>query len=103
MADYTKIIPLILEVEGGLSKSKADAASADPVPDGSGYHTNKGITWTTFKQAAPACGFIASPELFYSMPEYVWNAIFKNLYWDKISGDKINSQAIADTLVDWAW
>ncbi len=103
MADYTKIIPLILQVEGGLSKSKADAASANPVPDGSDYHTNKGITWTTFNSCAAKCGFLATPELFYQMPSYVWNAIFKQMYWDVIMGDKINSQAVADSLVDWAW
>lgn len=103
MANYKNIIPLILKVEGGLSKSTADAASKNPVPDGSGYHTNKGITWTTFTTAAPKCGFLASAELFYSMPDYVWDSIFKLLYWDEIWGDKINSQALADTLVDWAW
>lgn len=103
MADHTKIIPLILAVEGGLSKSLKDAAHVDPLPDGSGYHTNKGITWTTFKTAAPLCGFVAEPSLFYSMPEYVWGSIFKLLYWDKIQGDRINSQAIAETLVDWCW
>lgn len=103
MADYKNIIPFILEAEGGLSKSKADTASNDPVPDGSGHHTNKGITWTTFKNSAPKCGFIASPELFYSMPDYVWEMIFKKRYWDKIMGDQLKFQSIADTWVDWAW
>lgn len=103
MADYRKIVPLLKDVEAGLSKATTDKAHLDPVPDGSGNHTNKGITWTTFKAAAPKCGFVATPELFYAMPDYVWGAIFKGLYWDKIAGDKINSQAIADTMVDWAY
>lgn len=103
MANYKNIIPLIREVEGGLSKSKADTASNHPVPDGSGYHTNKGITWQTFQSVAPKCGYLPGVSLFYSMPDYVWEAIFKNIFWDGVKGDLIESQAIADTLTDWAW
>jgi lysozyme family protein len=103
MANYKNIIPLIRKEEGGLSKATTDKAHLDPVPDGSGYHTNKGITWSTFKTSAPKCGFVATPELFYAMPDYVWEAIFKHVFWDAIQGDKIESQAIADTLFDWSW
>ena len=51
MADYRLIIPFIKSKEGGLSKETSDTASADKVPDGSGYHTNKGITWTKIGRA----------------------------------------------------
>lgn len=103
MADYTKIIPLILKVEGGLSNNPHDSASANPCPCPEKWHTNKGITWTTFTSCAAKCGFVATPELFIQMPSYVWNSIFKQMYWDPILGDKINSQALADTTLDWGW
>jgi lysozyme family protein len=105
MANYKEIIPFILKAEGGLSKAKTDSASTDPVPDGKGYHTNKGITWTSLKKFQSKLG-VSQPVLikvFYSMPESVWSMIFKLGYWDAVKGDQIKSQAIADTLVDWAW
>ena len=106
MANYQEIIPFIRKVEGGLSKAKTDSASADPVPDGSGYHTNKGVTWKTFKSFQTRLGVKSTGELiklFYTMPDNVWVKIFKTGYWDPINGDKIKSQAFADTLVDWAY
>jgi len=103
MADHRQITSFIRKWEGGLSKSKNDSASADPVPDGSGYHTNKGITWRTFKSLAPKLGYIATPNLFYAMPDEIWDKIFKYGYWNVIRGDEIKSQAVADTLVDYAW
>ena len=105
MANYKEIIPFILRAEGGLSKAKTDAASVDPVPDGKGFHTNKGITWTTLKQFRGRLGVSEKTlvSIFYAMPEHVWAMVFKLGYWDAVKGDQIKSQAIADTLVDWAW
>lgn len=103
MADYKNIIPFILKWEGGLSHSIHDSAKNDPVPDGTGTHTNKGVTWSTFKSFAAQLRYVPSIELFYQMPEHIWGEIFKVGYWNKILGDQIVSQAIADTLVDWAW
>lgn len=103
MADYKVPIPFIRKVEGGLSKAQTDSARFDPVPDGSGYHTNKGITWGTFKTLAPVIGYSATPKLFYEMPDWLWEKIFKVGYWDQVGGDYIKSQAIANTLADYAW
>ncbi len=103
MANYKQVIPQIGAFEGGLSKAQTDSARFDPVPDGSGYHTNKGITWATFKNLAPRLGYTATPDLFYKMPEHIWERIFKNGYWDSVGGDHIKSQAIANTLADFAW
>lgn len=101
MADFKLAIPIIKRSEGGLSKAKTDTASKNPVPDGSGYHTNKGITWTTFTENAKRLGYVATPKLFYEMPEGIWQAITKFGYWDRIQGDKLHSQAVATILVDW--
>lgn len=89
--------------EGGLSKDSRDKASAYPVPDGSGYHTNKGVTWQTFSGLAPKLGYTATPALFYKMPDNIWLKIYKVGYWDTVQGDKINSQAIAELCADWVW
>jgi lysozyme family protein len=101
MADYRLIIPFIKGKEGGLSKATSDTASAYKVPDGSGYHTNKGIQWIVWKSVNGDSK--DSVKRFYAMSDSDWEKIFKNEYWDKIGGDKINSQRIADTLVHWAW
>jgi lysozyme family protein len=53
MADASKIIPHILQWEGGLSRNPADTASKNPAPCSyngkTGYHTNKGVTYTTLQ------------------------------------------------------
>ncbi|GHM98802.1 hypothetical protein WSM22_02920 [Cytophagales bacterium WSM2-2] len=106
MANYTNIVPFILKEEGGLSKSTDDSASKDPVPDGTGYHTNKGVTWTTWKSFANSLGYNtlqASIKAFYAMSSKDWGIIFKSGYWDKINGDQIKLQALADVLVNWAY
>jgi len=89
--------------EGGLSRDANDPAAVDPVPDGSGYHTNKGVTWNTFKGLASRIGYSPTAALFYKMPDNIWLAIYKIGYWDPMNGDKINSQGIAELLADWAW
>lgn len=101
MADFNLAIPIIKRSEGGLSKNPNDTAARWPVPDGSGFHTNKGITWQTFLSNAKSLGYKATPELFYQMPDEVWNKITKKYYWDMVQGDKLKSQAVATILVDW--
>jgi lysozyme family protein len=101
MADFKLAIPVIMRSEGGLSKNPNDSASKWPVPDGSGYHTNKGITWLTFSSNARRLGYEATPKLFYDMPQHIWERITKQLYWDVIKGDQIRSQSVATMLVDW--
>jgi lysozyme family protein len=103
MANFTPLIPIVKKWEGGLSKDPNDTASAFPVPDGSGYHTNKGITWKTFELFAKKYGYVATPKLFYEMPDSVWVAIFKGQFWDVVGGDKIKSTGVAFFLMDWGW
>lgn len=104
MADFNAIVPLIKQWEGGLSKDATDTASKFPVPDGSGNHTNKGVTWQTFLTNAAKLGYQPTIANFYKMPDSIWVPLFKRSYWDfYISGDKIKSLSIALFLVDWAW
>ena len=103
MANWRNIIPFIRKAEGGLSKHSKDSAAKNPVPDGSGYHTNKGITWGTFTGLAARLGYTPTPALFYQMPDWVWEKIWKSGFWDAVKGDRITSQGVADILADFAW
>ena len=102
MANYKNLIPFIRLWEGGLSNAATDAvAYADPVPDGTHNHTNKGIRWTTWKYVNGSSG--ESIKRFYKMSDSDWLNIYKKTFWDVMGGDKIKSQRIADILVNWAW
>jgi lysozyme family protein len=104
MADIQKVnFDYIRKWEGRLSKDKRDRAARHPVPDGSGYHTNIGVTWQAFLFNGPLLGYHPTPALFYEMPKEIWLRIYKLGYWDSMKADQINSQAIAEFLVDWAW
>lgn len=101
MANCLHVVPFIKNAEGGLSKDTADSASANPVPDGSGYHTNKGITWTAWSNIFGTGS--DSISRFYAMSDQDWMVLFKQPFWDTILGDQIQSQRIADIIVDWVW
>lgn len=101
MANAALVIPFIKRWEGGLSKAKTDMASKDPVPDGTGYHTNKGITWTIWRKEFGTGA--QSIKDFYAMPDSLWNRIYVKYFWSAIKGNDINSQRIADLLANWAW
>jgi lysozyme family protein len=103
VANHRLVLPLIRKVEGGLSRAKTDSARFDPVPDGSGYHTNRGVTWATFKGLSARLGYAATPALFYQMPPAIWERIFKLGYWDAVAGDALKSQGVATVAVDYAW
>jgi len=104
MANAEKVnFALIKKWEGGLSKNPDDPAAKFPVPDGSGFHTNMGITWKTFAANAKKLNYEASPKNFKEMPPDIWLKIYKNGFWDSVKADLINSQAIAEFMADWAW
>lgn len=107
MANSANIRPFIQKWEGGLSKALSDTASSNPSPwsyNGvSGYHTNKGVTYSTFKNLSNSLGYANTAENFFSMPNDIWNKIFSNGYWKPLYLDNLNSQAIADALSNWSW
>lgn len=106
MANSKDFMQFLLPFEGGLSKNVNDRASAFPVPDSSSYHTNKGITWRTFRQYAYLFNLISEKEKiqrFYNLSDNDIHAIMKAGYWDKIKGDEINSQRIANAIADFAF
>lgn len=88
MAVSSNIIPFIKGAEGGWVNN----------PDDQGGETNKGITYATWEQF-----FGDTHDRFMAMSDADWAYIFLHGYWNAILGNQINSQAIADFLVDWYW
>lgn len=104
MADYrNRVAGLLFDEGSGVSNDPRDNASKFPVPDGTGNHTNKGVTWAAFSMLGPKLGFKATPALFYKMPKNIWLKIWKVGFWDQVQGDRIKSQAIADMVSDIAF
>lgn len=107
MADHSKQVNFIKKWEGGLSNDPRDAGPAsNPAPCSyngqTGWHTNKGIIYSTFVANAKL-GYVASCENFFAMPDYIWLKIYKASFWDKFLLDSYRSQAIADVVVSLAW
>lgn len=108
MADYRNIISFIKSKEGGLSSATTDTASRNPSPCGNGsngkpYHTNKGVTWSTFSSNTSSLGYSSSCSNFLNMPDDIWGKIYKQGYWNPMKGDDVKNQAIANTFVEMAW
>ena len=105
MADGKIIIPFIKEQEGGLTNNTKDLASKNPClfpfNGVNGFHTNKGVTWSVWVTIFGNTQ--ASATRFFAMSDDDWFSVFKPLYWDKILGDQIKSQRIANFIVDWAY
>lgn len=105
MANHADAINFIKKWEGGLTGHPSDSASASPAPCGNDpkynapYHTNKGVTWATYSSS------VSSPNCaeFLAMPDAVWLYIWKTKYWDKVQGDALQNQAIANAYASWAW
>lgn len=114
-ANFTEIDDFTEGWEGGLTDDLDDNASVDPVPGtytkmmrgkmktSNHWHTNKGVTWATFKSNAKLLGYNPTPDLFFAMPKNIWLAIAKKRYWDPIALDQYKSQAIANLMFSWQW
>ena len=90
MADYKKLIPIIKKWEGGYVNHPLDKGGC----------TNSGITIGTYRYyfgKAKTCDDLKK------MTDEEWNHIFKVGYWDKWKADEINSQSIANIVVDYVW
>lgn len=85
-ADYRRIITFVKIHEGG------DVF----LPEG---ETNEGIifqsTWKLY--------YGNTHDRFLKMDTSDWNYIWKNGYWDKVWGDNIVNQELAESLAEWTW
>lgn len=94
MADVTKLIPHILKFEGGFVND----------PDDLGGATCKGVTYKTYKLYKKRKG-LPEPTIddLKNLSDEEFTDILKTMYWDNCLGDRIESQSVANAIVDWAW
>lgn len=96
MANCDKLFPFILKWEGGFANDPADSGGA----------TNMGVTIGTWKQ----CGYdkdvdgdIDVQDLKQISRQDVRDRVFIPYFWNRWKADNIQSQKVANILVDWVW
>jgi lysozyme family protein len=92
MADFDKFLPLLLSIEGGWVNHVADR----------GGPTNKGITFAVFtewsKQLLQVEGTIDNLKALTNEQAAI---LYRRLYWNKVQGDKIPTQWLANIICDF--
>jgi len=107
MANFQSVKAITLKKEAGLSRATTDTASRNPSPyvyqGKTGWHTNKGVTYTTFVEASKRYGFENNANNFLTMPEAIWDKIAKGMYWDFLRLDTLKSDGVAIQLFSLVW
>lgn len=96
MANVDILLPFILKFEGGFVNDPADSGGA----------TNKGVTIATWRSVGydkDGDGDIDVQDLKLISNKDVRDRVLKPHYWDRWKADQIQSQKIANILVDWVW
>ena len=89
MADYRKLKPIILKWEGGYA-GNIDGMTC----------TMKGVTLATFRKYFGSRKNCIDLK---NITDNQWDTIFINGFWNRWLADRIESQSIANLLVDWVW
>ena len=93
MASFQKFIPMLHEKEGGFVHDPNDAGGA----------TNMGVTLNTYKTYCRRKGYPVPTVLrLKNLTEEQWQDIMRTMYWDVCQADNIQSQSVANLIVDWA-
>lgn len=94
MANVSKLVPHILKWEGGFVDD----------PDDLGGATNKGVTLKTYKAYCRRKGYpVPTVERLKNLNDERFCDLLKTMYWDACKADFIESQSVANAIVDWAW
>lgn len=96
MANIDILLPFILKWEGGFVNDPADSGGA----------TNKGVTIRTWRNVGydkDGDNDIDVKDLNLLTDADVKNRVLKPHYWDRWKADQIQSQKVANILVDWVW
>ena len=89
MADFSKYAPKLLKFEGGYVNH----------PDDPGGPTCNGVTLATYRAY---CGQEKTVKDLQNISFGTWEKIMKDLYWDRVKGDEIENQSLAEIIADWA-
>ncbi len=94
MAKVEILAPYIKKWEGGFVNDPTDRGGA----------TNKGVTLSTYTQYCKRKGYPRpTVDRLRRLTDAEWLDILKSLYWDRWQADRIESQCVANILVDWVW
>ena len=92
MASFDLFLPILLRFEGGFVDDPTDP----------GGETNKGITMATFRHCSrDLLGIEPTSENLKALTDAQAAIIYRALYWDKISGDDIQLQELANIVCDF--
>ncbi|NIM11315.1 MAG: N-acetylmuramidase [Candidatus Aminicenantes bacterium] len=92
MANFDEFFPELLKHEGGFVDH----------PDDPGGATNKGVTMKTFElYAQKLLGVEPTLENLKNLTDEQAGKIYKTMYWDKIKGDEIELQELANIVFDF--
>lgn len=89
MADFNKYASKLIILEGGYVWHKDD----------NGGPTMSGVTLKTYQKYY---GADKTKEDLKNIPYGHWCHIMKDGYWDKVKGDEIDNQSVAELIADWA-
>ena len=90
MAKAEKLMAFIHKWEGDFANNPYDGGGC----------TMKGVTLSTYRDYF---GQYKTCEDLRYITDEEWLYIFKDGYWDKCKADEIDSQIVANIIVDWAW
>lgn len=113
MADIERIIPHILKWEGGAVRKGASNRELFALAQKRGWSDKKsdrggktmcGVTLTTFTDYCRR-KWLPTPTAddLRAISYDTWHDILRTMYWNRWQADGIDSQAIANLLVDWVW
>lgn len=97
MADFLKFIPIVLNVEAGYQNLVSDTGNYRS--DGLRVGTNRGISAKVYEQWI---GRLPSVDDMKAITAEIARKIYKAWYWDKLKGDSIADQSVANVIVDMA-
>jgi len=92
VASFDLFLPMLLRFEGGYVDDPTDP----------GGETNKGITMATFRHCShDLLGLDPTSENLKALTDAQAGIVYRNLYWNKISGDDIPLQDLANIVCDF--
>lgn len=92
MASFDMFLPIVLRFEGGYVNNPTDP----------GGETNKGITMLTFQHCShELLGIDPTSENLKALTAGQAGLIYKSLYWNKVQGDSIAAQDLANIVCDF--